>query len=255
MVRFALKIKKNARLCRRTSWWLRPAPSAPEENPAERERRSGRVWTKFVCLVCAVRLGWRDDGVADVQVGPTPSATKSAPTAAGATTTRSASVPRATWASTAAPRCATRSAWTAAAARRPACAAVLPGSRVATAKEVGFALFSRIFSRFPLPSFILVWPNYSHDTVPPWISLISLAQRVRFFKDESWTKRKSLVALDLNWLLVRWLYWWHQRDDSFTYHKTCEIDWSQLNAKTKRRCLLSSLLSHQKSPWFNIIFA
>ena len=39
------------------------------------------------------------------------------------------------------------------------------------------------------------------------------------------------------------------------HNRTCEIDWSQLNATTKRRCLLSSLLSHQNSPWFNIIFA
>ncbi len=67
--------------------------------------------------------------------------------------------------------------------------------------------------------------------------------------------RSILVELDLNWLLMKWLYWWHQRDDSFTCNKTCETDWSQLNVKTKGRYLLSSLLSHQNSPWFNIRFA
>ena len=63
------------------------------------------------------------------------------------------------------------------------------------------------------------------------------------------------MGLDLNWLLMRRINWWHQRDDSFTYNKACEIDWSQLNAMTKRRYLLSSLLSHKKSPWFIIILA
>ena len=57
---------------------------------------------------------------------------------------------------------------------------------------------------------------------------------------------KCVVGLDLNWLLMRWLDWWHQRDDSFAYSKTCEIDWSPFNAKTKGRYLLSSLLSHKK---------
>ena len=40
---------------------------------------------------------------------------------------------------------------------------------------------------------------------------------------EHWKRpRLDLVGLDLNWLLMRWLYWWHQRDDRFTYDNTGE---------------------------------
>ncbi len=44
----------------------------------------------------------------------------------------------------------------------------------------------------------------------------------------------QLVGLDWNWLLMRWLYWWHQRDGSFAYNKPCEIDWSQLQCQDSK---------------------